>query len=83
MDASMTSRQWALLSNYSIYSAMFLYTIAFFSHAVEVAFSVKNNDSKTQFDFTRTDKSGRNGTAMMILGQAFLDRKSTRLNSSH
>ena len=72
MDASMTSRQWALLSNYSIYSAMFLYTIAFFSHAVEVAFSVKNNDSKTQFDFTRTDKSGRIGTAMMILGQAFL-----------
>ena len=68
----MTSRQWALLSNYSIYSAMFLYTIAFFSHAIEVAFSVKNNQNTTEFDFSRTDKSGRIGTAMMILGQVFL-----------
>ncbi len=68
----MSSRQFAYLSNYSIYSAMFLYTIAFFSHAVEVAFSVKNSGDSTQFDFAKTDKAGRIGTAMMILGQVFL-----------
>ena len=53
---------------------MVVFTIAFFAHAIEVAFSVKNTDTKveessaTKFDFTRTQKSGRIGTAMMILG---------------
>lgn len=64
----MTSRNWAYLSNYAIYSAMFVFTIAFFSHAVEVAFSVRNVDTKTKFDFARTDKFGRVGSAMMALG---------------
>ena len=68
----MTSRQFAYLSNYAIYSAMFTYTIAFFAHAVEVAFSVRHGESSTEFDFAKTDKSGRIGTAMMILGQVFL-----------
>lgn len=70
----MTNRSLAYLSNYAIYSAMVVFTIAFFSHAVEVAFSVRNmsedeaGTSKTKFDFARTDKAGRIGTAMMILG---------------
>jgi hypothetical protein len=59
----MTSRQFAYLSNYAIYSAMFVYTIAFFSHAVEVAFSVRNSGNSTKFDFAKTDKAGRIGTA--------------------
>ena len=78
----MSSRNYAYLSNYAIYSAMVVYTIAFFAHAVEVAFSVRNAEvkidaisgaevkSKTDFDFTRTEKSGRIGSAMMFL--AFL-----------
>lgn len=68
----MSSRQLAFLSNYSIYSAMFLYTVAFFSHAVEVAFSVRHAEASTKFDFAKTDKAGRIGTAMMILAQIFL-----------
>ena len=74
----MTSANWAYLSNYSIYSAMVFFTVAFFAHAVEVAFSVRNtgtdveSDSTTKFDFTRTEKSGRIGTAMMVLGFIFL-----------
>jgi cytochrome c-type biogenesis protein CcsB len=51
---------------------MFVYTIAFFSHAVEVAFSVRNSGDSTKFDFAKTDKAGRIGTAMMILGQILL-----------
>lgn len=68
----MSSRQFAFLSNYAIYSAMFVYTIAFFSHAVEVAFSVRNSGESTKFDFAKTDKFGRIGTAMMILAQILL-----------
>jgi cytochrome c-type biogenesis protein CcsB len=62
----------AYYSNYSIYSALVLFTIAFFAHAVEVSFSVKNVDAKTELDFSKTEKSGRIGTAMMILGFVFL-----------
>lgn len=62
----------AYLSNYSIYSAMVLFTIAFFAHALEVSFSLKNEEEKTKFEFARTDKSGRIGSAMVILGFIFL-----------
>jgi cytochrome c-type biogenesis protein CcsB len=51
---------------------MVFFTIAFFSHAIEVSFSVRNIEEKTAFDFTRTEKSGRIGSAMMILGFIFL-----------
>ena len=68
----MSQTNLAYLSNYSIYSAMVLFTIAFFAHAIEVAFSVKNIDDKTSFDFTRTEKSGRIGSAMIFLGFLFL-----------
>ena len=68
----MSSKNLAYLSNYAIYSAMVFYTIAFFSHALEVSFSVRNVEDKTKFDFSRTEKSGRIGTAMMVLGFLFL-----------
>ncbi len=53
---------------------MVLVTIAFFAYATEVAFSMKNNDDndKTDFDFTRTTKSGRIGSIMMLLALFFL-----------
>jgi len=68
----MTSTNYAFLSNYLVYSSMVVYTIAFFAHAVEVAFSVRNVGDATKFDFTRTQKSGRIGSAMMILGTVIL-----------
>jgi cytochrome c-type biogenesis protein CcsB len=68
----MTSTNYAYLSNYLVYSSMVVYTIAFFAHAVEVAFSVRNVGDATKFDFTRTQKSGRIGSAMMILGTVIL-----------
>ena len=68
----MSQSNLAYLSNYSIYSAMVLFTIAFFAHAIEVSFSVRNVEDKTKFDFSRTEKSGRIGTAMMVLGFLFL-----------
>ena len=68
----MSQTNLAYLSNYSIYSAMALFTIAFFAHAIEVSFSVRNVESKTAFDFSRTEKSGRIGTAMIFLGFLFL-----------
>ncbi len=47
-----------------------IFAIAFFSHAFEVSWSVKNvaENDKTEFDFTKTQKAGRIGTAMMTLG---------------
>ena len=68
----MTSTNYAYLSNYLIYSAMAVYTIAFFAHAVEVAFSLRNVGNDTEFDFSRTKKSGRIGSAMMILATLIL-----------
>jgi cytochrome c-type biogenesis protein CcsB len=73
----MSSTSYAYLSNYLIYSSMAVYTIAFFAHAIEVSFSVRNvevavgaqsENTTTKFDFSRTQRSGRIGTAMMILG---------------
>ena len=66
----MTSRSAALLSNDLVYSAMAVYTLAFFAHAFEVAWSVKapsKDKKKTKLDFARTAKTGRIATAMMVL----------------
>ncbi len=68
----MSSTNYAYLSNYLVYSSMVVFTIAFFAHAIEVAFSVRNIEEKTKFDFARTDRSGRIGTAMMVLGTLLL-----------
>jgi len=61
----------ALLSNDFVYASMALYTLAFFAHAVEVAWSVKtpaNSVKKTKLDFSRTERVGRLATAFMVLG---------------
>jgi cytochrome c-type biogenesis protein CcsB len=68
----MTSTNYAYLSNYAIYSAMVLYTIAFFAHSIEVAFSVRSDEVKTKFDFARTDRAGRIGSAMIFLAFIFI-----------
>jgi cytochrome c-type biogenesis protein CcsB len=61
----------ALLSNDFIYASMALYTLAFFAHAVEVAWSVKTpakSIKKTKLDFSRTERVGRLASAFMVLG---------------
>ncbi len=65
----MTSTNLAYFSNGAIYASLIIFTIAFFSHAVEVSWSVKNVEAsdKTEFDFSKTRQAGRIGTAMMIL----------------
>jgi len=64
------SRSWAYLSNYFIYSAMAVYTISFFAHALETAWAVKITDVATdkKLDYNRTEKVARIATSMMILG---------------
>jgi cytochrome c-type biogenesis protein CcsB len=67
----MSDNSAAILSNNLIYSAMIFYTLAFFAHAVEVAWSVKtpaNSVKKTKLDFSQTDRIGRLASAFMILG---------------
>jgi cytochrome c-type biogenesis protein CcsB len=71
------SETWAYISNYSIYSAMAVFTLSFFAHAYETAWAVRapqsadstdgNLITKT-LDYTRTEKASRIATAMMILG---------------
>ena len=63
------SRSWAIASNYLVYSAMAVYTLSFFAHAIETAWAVKvpNGNTKT-LDYKRTEKVARIATAMMILG---------------
>ena len=64
------SRNWAYVSNYLIYSAMAVYTLSFFAHAIETAWAVRitTEDSKQTLDYKRTEKVARIATAMMILG---------------
>jgi cytochrome c-type biogenesis protein CcsB len=66
-----SNRSIALLSNDFIYASMALYTLAFFAHAVEVAWSVKTpakSIKKTKLDFSRTERVGRLASAFMVLG---------------
>lgn len=72
----MTHSSWAYLSNYLVYSAMAVYTLAFFAHAYETAWAVRapgvnvpvgNLLAKT-LDYKRTEKVARVATAFMILG---------------
>ena len=63
------SRSWAFASNYFIYSAMAVYTLAFLAHAIETAWAVKvPNDTTKTLDYKRTEKVARIATAMMVLG---------------
>jgi cytochrome c-type biogenesis protein CcsB len=77
----MSSQDWAYLSNYAIYSAMALFTLAFLGHAFETAWAVRTptaasetegNLLKKTFDSSRTQKAMRIATSMMILGFIFL-----------
>ena len=63
------SRSWAFASNYFVYSAMAVYTLAFLAHAIETAWAVKvPNDTTKTLDYKRTEKVARIATAMMVLG---------------
>ncbi len=67
----MSDKTAALLSNDFIYAAMALYTLAFLTHAVEVAWSIKTpvaSVKKTKLDFSRTERVGRLASAFMIIG---------------
>jgi cytochrome c-type biogenesis protein CcsB len=80
----MTSTQWAYLSNYLVYSAMAVYTLAFFAHAYETAWAIRAPEIESNeeapgnavrekvlvrtFDYTRTEKMARIATSFMILG---------------
>ena len=67
----MSNTSIALLSNDFIYASMALFTLAFFTHAVEVAWSVKTpakSVKKTKLDFSRTERIGRLASAFMVLG---------------
>ena len=71
----MSDNSAALLSNNLIYAAMLFYTLAFFAHAVEVAWSVKTpakSVKKTKLDFSRTERIGRLASAFMVIGFLFL-----------
>ncbi len=61
----------AYLSNYFVYSSMVVYTLAFFSHAYETAWSLRHPDSADKatgnlltktLDFTKTEKIARIAT---------------------
>ena len=77
----MSAQDWAYFSNYAIYSAMALFTLAFFGHAYETAWAVRTPSASDEtqgnivtktFDSSRTQKAMRIATAMMILGFIFL-----------
>ena len=82
----MNSIQLATFSNHAIYACLAIFAVAFVSHTIEVAWSVRNveGQAKTEFEFTRTDRAGRIGTAMMILGfLVLLVAVTTRGMSAH
>ena len=67
----MSDKVAAILSNDFIYAAMTVYTLAFLTHAIEVAWSIKTpaaSVKKTKLDFSRTERVGRLASAFMIIG---------------
>jgi cytochrome c-type biogenesis protein CcsB len=75
------SERWAYISNYSIYSAMAVFTLSFLAHAYETAWAVRAPQSTDStdgnlaiktLDYTRTEKASRIATALMILGFVLL-----------
>ena len=66
----MNSIQLATFSNHAIYACLAIFAVAFVAHTFEIAWSVRNveGQDKTEFEFEKTERSGRLGTAMMILG---------------
>jgi cytochrome c-type biogenesis protein CcsB len=77
----MSSRNWAYLSNYFVYSSMVVYTLAFLAHAYETAWSLRKPQAAIEtegslltktLDYTKTEKAARIATAMMVLGTLLL-----------
>jgi cytochrome c-type biogenesis protein CcsB len=68
------SSNWGTLSNFSVYSALIFYTVAFIAYAIQVAFAVKSetDSDKSVFDFNRTSRSSRLGITMMFIGTVAL-----------
>ena len=67
----MSSTSLAYFSNNLIYSSLFVFTITFFMHAIETAWSIRGDESATRtnvFDRSKTEKVARIATALMILG---------------
>jgi hypothetical protein len=63
------SRSWAVISNYSIYSATAVFALSFLVHAIETAWAVKVPAAgKSVLDYARNSRAARIATALMILG---------------
>jgi cytochrome c-type biogenesis protein CcsB len=70
-----SDRSAALLSNNFIYSSMAIFALAFFAHAIEVAWSIKTPEvtvKKTKLDFSKTERIGRLGSAFMLIATLLL-----------
>jgi cytochrome c-type biogenesis protein CcsB len=68
---------WAYISNYSVYSAMAVFSLSLLAHAFETAWAVRSpelsdnatgNTLNRTFDYSRTERAARIATAMMLLG---------------
>ncbi|MEY4677676.1 MAG: c-type cytochrome biosis protein CcsB [Actinomycetota bacterium] len=71
----MSDRSAAMLSNNFIYSSMAIFALAFLAHAIEVAWSVKTPEvtvKKTKLDFSKTERIGRLGSALMLIATLLL-----------
>jgi cytochrome c-type biogenesis protein CcsB len=70
-----SDRSAAMLSNNFIYSSMAIFALAFLAHAIEVAWSVKTPEvtvKKTKLDFSKTERIGRLGSALMLIATLLL-----------
>ncbi|MEY3133679.1 MAG: c-type cytochrome biosis protein CcsB [Actinomycetota bacterium] len=71
----MSDRSAAMLSNNFIYSSMAIFALTFLAHAIEVAWSVKTPEvtvKKTKLDFSKTERIGRLGSALMLIATLLL-----------
>jgi len=70
-----SDRSAAMLSNNFIYSSMAIFALTFLAHAIEVAWSVKTPEvtvKKTKLDFSKTERIGRLGSALMLIATLLL-----------
>jgi cytochrome c-type biogenesis protein CcsB len=70
-----SDRSAAMLSNNFIYSSMAIFALTFLAHAIEVAWSVKTPEAtvkKTKLDFSKTERIGRLGSALMLIATLLL-----------
>lgn len=67
----MDSRALAYLSNNLVYSALAVFAIVFFLHAIETAWAVKSGGGRN-LDRERTERIARNATGLMVLADLIL-----------